>query len=397
MAAAALLIVCAAPPVHAWEYRELKEHVKARVSASLRNDDNVFRVPDGINVATPDGELRRSDWIYTLGAGVTLEIPVSRQRFAVSYDLTRTRYGHFTNLDFDGFEARATWYWEFGRRASGTAGVSRTETRADFATSLGRTPNTLTSTRAYVSGAYPFHAEWQVNWGLSHAQGRNSDALNQVSDNDGTTVFGELRHVTGRGSYVGLQGTYTKVDFINPLVTFAGVLDSSYTQYSLGIVGAYTLGGSSSITAALSQSRREPEASGGTSTSATTGSLALNWQPTGKTTLAVSIARDFSPPENITVSGSVANTYGMVLNWRATAKVSVRAQASWQDRNYLFAANNPALRRRDKTNVQSLSATYAVLDKLSLTLSGTREQRDSDLQQAVYRTKGFGVTAELAF
>lgn len=378
-------------PAVAWD------NVNLRASASFRMDDNVFRLPDGVNAVTPDGSLTRSDLIRTLSAGITAEIPVSRQKFLFSYDINQSHYSNFSNLDFEGSDARALWKWEFGRLATGTAGISQTKSLADFSTSLGREPNTLTVTRQFVNGSYPFHANWQANWGLSRTEARNSDPFNRVSDNDAGSVNGELRYVSGQGNYVGIQWTRSAADYLYPVVVGATISDNSYKQDSVGLLAGYNIGGSTSLQTSLSRARRDPAQTGRSATTATTGTASLNWQPTGKTTLAIIAARDFSPPENITVSGSVANSLSLVATWRATAKISARANAGWLNRDYLFVPGAGTTQRRDTTTTQGVSVSYAALDQLSITLAASRESRDSDLPSAVYNTRGASLVVDLSF
>ena len=392
MALTAMLFPSAALPA------ELREYVKLRMSTTLRTDDNVFRLPSGASATTASGATARGDVIKTVAGGVSAEIPISRQRLLLSYDINRFLYSKFTTLDFDAHDRRATLRWEVGRLATGSAGVAQSKSISDFATTLGRAANVLTVTREFVNGSYPFHANWQVNGGVSRAKSRNSEALNRVSNNDSSSVNGEVRYVTGNANYLGLQWTRSMVDFPNPLTSTGGTpVDNSYKQQSVGVIAGYNVSGVSNMQGSLSRSIRDPAQAGASNSTATTGSLSFNWLPTLMTTLSLYLARDFAAPDNITVTGSVADSIGLTAVLRPTSTISLRANAGWQNRNYLFVPGLSTARRNDTTTNQSVSVAYAAHERLMITLAATNEHRGSDLPAAVYNTRGVSLAMELNF
>ncbi len=392
VALAAILLPGAVFPAGAWEY------VKLRMSTSLRTDNNVFRLPEGSSATTPSGEPARGDVITTMAIGASVEIPISRQRLALSYDINRLRYANFTGLDFNARDGRAVWNWEAGRLLTGSAGISQTKSISDFATTIGRVANVLTVTREFFNVAYPFHTNWQLNGGVSHVKASNDQTSNRVSDNDANTINGELRYITGNANYLGLFGTRSAVDFPNALTAADGTrFDNSYKQNTAGATAGYNVSGVSNLQASISRSQRVSAQAGSSSSTATTGSLAFNWLPTGMTTVGLRLARDFAPPDNITVTGSVANSFGLNASWRPMTKIIVRGNAGWLNREYISSPGLSTTRRQDKTTNQSVSLAYAAHDRLMITLAATNEHRGSDLPSAVYTTRGVSLVADLNF
>lgn len=389
----AVAMAITAPVAYAWEY------VKLRTSTSLRVEDNVFRLPDGVNATTPSGERSRSDVIRTDSMGASLEVPLSRQQLLISYDANRSRYSKFSNLDFDGDDKRAILRWEFGRLATGDAGVTQTTTQTDFATSLGRRSNLRTSTQKFINYSYPFHPWWQFSGGVSQTESSNSDFTNRVSDSitDGANL--ELRYAPGSGNFIGVRTNHITSKFPNPGVVAGLPVDNGYTQNALALVAGYVPGGASSLQFTLGQSRRAPNDTSRNPTTGATGSFAASWLPTGKTSVSLVASRDFAPAENITTSGSVANILQLGLAWNATAKISVRGDLGYQKRNYsltpLSAVQLP--QRADTTTSAGLSLNYAAHDRLSLALSFRQEQRTSTLPGTDYAAGIVSASAQLNF
>lgn len=387
-------LAVAAPAVGAWEYVDL------RASTSVRADSNVRRLPDGVTATAPDGSRARSDVISTYGVGASLDLPMSRQRLLLSYDITQSKHATFSNLDFDGEDGRAILYWEVGRLATGQAGVTRTRTQADLADTLGGASNLRTSTRKFIDARYPFHANWQLNGGISSTESVNSDTLNRVSDSTTDGVNLELRYVGGAANFLGVRAAYSEASFPNPTVIGGVPIDNGYKQQSYTLVAGYTTGGASSLQMSIGQSRRRSNDSFRGTSTGFTGSLAFNWSPTGATNLSLTAAREFSPAENVTTSGSLSETLEFSAGWKPTATLTVQARVGNKRRNYTLTSGLLAgvpVPRQDDTRTMGLSVSYAAHARLTLSISAQREQRDSSLPGLDYTADIVSAMAQLNF
>jgi len=133
----------------------------------------VFRVP---NSAGPE-----SDTYRTTSLGLSLDVPVSRQRFQAGYTWNATRFNRFTDLDFDGHDARALWVWQVGNDLSGQLGYTETFALAPFAYLQSTTPDPLKTRVAFLNAAYLVTRVWRVSGrgGRVPADERRSDASGQ--------------------------------------------------------------------------------------------------------------------------------------------------------------------------------------------------------------------------
>ncbi len=384
----------AAPAAGAWEY------VTLRSSVAIRMEDNVQRLPDGASLTAPDGSTGRSDIIRTFSVGGSLDLPLSRQRLLLSYDINRSEYDKFTNLDFDGDSKLGTLRWELGPKLTGDAGVSQTTNQTDLADTLGRRSNLRTTTQKFFNARYPVLKRWSVGGGVSRTDSTNDDPVNRISDSatDGANL--DLRYEPDRGNYLGIRTNRSEVSFPNRPVIGALAANNGYQQDALSVIAGYAPGGATSLQLSVGQTRRTPNQPFLSASTGTTGSLAIAWAPTGKTTVNFNASREFAPAEDITTDNSVIESVLLGVGWRATEKLNARGELSYQKRDFGLIQSPLSLltgNRSDVTTFSRLSLNYAAHGKVSLSLSWGQEQRDSTLPGGDYKAGTIAATVRVVF
>ncbi|WP_426177884.1 glycosyltransferase [Massilia sp. TWR1-2-2] len=83
------------------------------------HDDNLLRVPDG---APAFGNQRGDSW-YQADAGLLFDHTYSRQRLSAHAKLSKVKFQHFEQLDYDGKDLQAKWNWQVGNHWEGTLGT----------------------------------------------------------------------------------------------------------------------------------------------------------------------------------------------------------------------------------------------------------------------------------
>lgn len=376
------------------------ENLQLRAGAGLRYDSNVFRAPSGVEVRAPDGSTGRSDSITTLNAGATVILPVSRQQFLFSADLTQNRYSKFSNLDFDGEDLRGIWRWELGPWLTGDLGTSRSKYLANFATTLNNNRNVRTSDLTFFNLNYPFHANWRLTFGATEGTQKNSDPGNRLSDNDTSTRTYGLQYVTGSGNYVGVQGSTLETRFKNLFTVRGSPFNNSYDQNSVSAVVGYSPSAISRFQGSLGRTRRDPQQPGQPETSGTTGSLLFNWRPTGKTGITVDYSRDFGPAVDVITASSTARTLTIAPTWAVTNRITLLGTLRRQERDYLDPTGlvPGGSNRRDRINAYGLVAVYTPpIEHVVVNFSAQREERRSNISGADYLVNVIGATVQYSF
>lgn len=394
LGAAGLASASCAAAAATWEY------VTLRAASSLRFEDNVQRLPDGVSFTTPEGNAVRSDVIHTNSAGATVDIPLSRQRLQLSYDVNRNKYENFTNLDYKGDSKRATLGWELGPRLTGDAGVSKTTNQSEIADSISRRQNLRTTTRKYIDARYPLLRQWRVGGGYSVVDSVNSDPVNQVSDSATDGMNFDIRYEPAAGNYLGFRANHIDVSYPNPVVISGFSFDNGYSQNDYKLIAGYAPGGQNSVQLAFGQNVRKPNESVRGTATGTVGSLDLVWVPVGRTTINLGAQREYAPPQDITTDNTVVDSLLVGAGWRATAKITVRGDLSYVNRKYALGQTSlltglPA--RSDTTTFGRFSLTYAAHDRVVLSFSMRQEQRESTVPGNNYSANTVSTTVQVTF
>jgi glycosyltransferase involved in cell wall biosynthesis len=83
------------------------------------HDDNLLRVPDGV----PGFDNQLGDSWYQADAGVLFDHTYSRQRLSGHAKLSKVKFDHFQQLDYDGKDIQAKWNWQVGNHWEGVLGT----------------------------------------------------------------------------------------------------------------------------------------------------------------------------------------------------------------------------------------------------------------------------------
>lgn len=316
-AAAGAALVLPATPVFAQISDTLRPYLYTRITF----DDNVFRAEN--NPA--------EDTITRLGAGVDVDVPVSRQRFGGALRGEQAMYNENDNLDHRNAEARALWNWVVGSRWSGDLSYRYLNTIASFDETAGRTKNNRTDTRAFGSASFLLTPDWELV-GSYMAETTRIENRAQV-DNDTGTLSGELRIALGPRTRIGARLSQSTADFLY-LEDVNGVLVSNdYTAYN-GSGTFYWQGtGKSSLTARIGFTNVQHEQITSRDVSSEAHRLDYLWAVTAATNLNFAVWRDASNREEV-AGVVVSNGVEFRPSWRATELLELSLQAFYEEIEY---------------------------------------------------------------
>ena len=353
------------------------DKLKLFAEEKITHDDNVFRFSRDLD---PVG-----DTYHTTSLGFNLDAPVSRQRFQVDYTWKATRFNHTHELDFDGYDARASWLWQLGNDLSGQLGYAETFSLASFAYIQSRTPDPLKTRQASLKAAWLVTPRWRLQTGWSGLEQTNGNPLLQASDINivGTDVT--LSYVTPANNSVGLNTRVEDGHFPNREFVPGSLLDTAYRQYSTGIVVDWSVSGVSRLTARGDHIRRRYENLPQSDVDGSTFLAEYNWKPTGKFSLAATGRRDISPYQDVQSSFVLVKGVSLRPKIDVTEKIDVSGVF---DYSRLYFLGDPGLvsggvqGRVDRVRSATATVSYRPVRSLTLLVSAQREVRSSNVVPA---------------
>jgi exopolysaccharide biosynthesis operon protein EpsL len=359
-------------------------------------DDNLLRVPEG---AAAFGGGRSDRW-WQREAGLLFDKTYSRQRISLVAKLSRYDFDRFKQLDYNGKDLQATWFWQLGNRLQGKAGMLQEQTLASY-TDLQSDQRNLRHRRArFAEGAWHFHPSWQVRAGLRRDTYNYELSAQRVNDRTEDAAEIELGYLPASGSTVGLVARRIEGRFPYPRGIGPAASGDGFTQDELKARVLWLATGSTSVDALIGYTRRDQAPHGFGRASGLMGRIHATYQPRGKVTYNAAVWRDFEPLESTDVSYTLNNGASVGARWDATAKIRIDANAARVRRQYAVGADIAGLGSvRDATRTRSLSATWSPKPTLQVKAMLAHEARSglAVLRSAAIRSNSMTLSASAQF
>jgi hypothetical protein len=367
------------------------------VSEALTHDSNIFRTPD-----------RTADTYSTTSLFGGFDQRISRQRVFGKATVGANRYMDKTQLNNNSYSLLAGLDWETIGSLSGNRGVSASQGLSSPAVSgvaVAATRNLAqtesVNARIRYGGASLLSIEGAVGY-------------SKVNYGDSAYVAGESKRDTGSlGLYyhpggplrLGVAGRVVHTDTPQAFqqVTGGPFLPNTAKSENLDLIVDYTLSGLVSTNARLSYTRQTNSGIAGADFSGVTGSLGVNYRPTGKLSFNLRAARDAGlnayffesevieftnqGPVPTRVTGQyqtspITNLLGLSASYAATGKVNVDAGVSYSRAKLLSTvqrvgfANQPGADTTDISKIAYIGAHWAIARNWGLGCNLGHEQRD---------------------
>ncbi|MES2757525.1 MAG: XrtB/PEP-CTERM-associated polysaccharide biosynthesis outer membrane protein EpsL [Pseudomonadota bacterium] len=320
------------------------------------HDDNLLRVPDGL----PGFDNQLGDAWYQADAGLLFDHTYSRQRISGHAKLSKVKFDHFRQLDYDGKDVQAKWNWQVGNHWEGTLGTLYNQTLAPYTDFRSDRRNLREQRRTFVDGAWRFHPSYRVR--AAAEREKFNYELREQSFNDRTETTWEFGadYLPASGSEMGLVARHVKGSYPNRRPLGQRVIDDDYDQDELKARVLWMASGSTTVQALAGWVKRRQPALGD-DTSGFYGRLNATYKRDSALSYKASLWRDFAPIESPLVSYTQNKGVSAGLTWDASAKVKLDANAAYERRKYnarlLPVAGRGAL--EDAIRTASVRATWS--------------------------------------
>ncbi len=319
------------------------------------HDDNLLRVPEG----QPGFDGTRADSWWMREGGLIFDKTYSRQRISIVAKLSKYDFDHFKQLNYDGKDLQATWFWQLGNHLEGKVGTTYQQVLAPYTDFQSNERNLRRSRSHFAEGAWRFHSSWRVRTGFQRDKYDYELFAQRYNNRTEDASEVELDYLPSSGSTVGLVARRVKGKYPYPRPVGPNLLNDNFTQDELKARVLWIATGSTTFDALVGYTRRDQPSFGTGKTSGVAGKVKATYQPRGKMTYRAAVWRDFAPLESTVVSYTLNKGASVGAQWDATAKIKVNADAVYERRNYnardTFAGTGDI---RDSIRTQSLSATW---------------------------------------
>lgn len=378
----------------------LNDTMELYAAETLTHDSNVFRLSDAANANAILGSSQRSDIVSRTEFGLNFNLPVSRQSFVASLNSNRTHFGHYSDLDFTGRNARAAWLWQAGDRLNGELGYSETKTLASFSDVQSRIVNPLLTQRSVASANYLVTPRWQLQAALTQTDRKNDNPTRRQNDSELRDLDLGINYISPAANKISLTVHQTDGRMPNDQLVLGNLLGNDYTQRGVGLAADWNVSAKSHLKARLDHVRRNYDVAEQRNWSGTLGQVTYDWKISEPLTLSARAQRDISQTEDIQTYFVLLK--GISLRPTLTLSSKTRISANWERsiRDYLgdvttVVGNAPM--RSDTVQALGATMTYEPIPKLTLSFTVQREKRSSNAALADYEVNVMYLSARYAF
>lgn len=343
------------------------------VGIAYTYDDNLLRLPDDY-----PGFGQRSDRMLQGTAGLLFERTYSRQQLYAQAKLTKVKFDHFSQLDYDGKDAQARWKWQLGDAFSGTLEGAYVQTLAPYTDFHGDERNLRTQHRTHADIAWLVHPSWRLRAATGRDRFQYELAAQRFNNRTERLAEAGIDFVSRRGNYVGVVARRLEGEFPNKRVVGGTVIDEDFEQDELKARVSWRTSGITTLDVLAGYARRKHAVLGERDAGGANGRITLGYLPSGKTRITVAVYREFTPMEGSIVSYSLNKGASVSAIYAMTGKTRLNASYSREQRDYVARVALPqGIELSDTLTNAQLGMTYEATRNIQLSLSGFRQQRSS--------------------
>jgi len=369
------------------------------VGLTQQHDNNLFRLPDGINPLPLTGQSARADRITTATLGVNLKKAYSLQQFEASYEHISNRYATYAYLDNEADNARAAWRWQFTPRLKGNLSFNRSQALVSFGdyTNYG-TKNLRTNTATRLDADWNvFGNGWHLRGGAEQNRSRNSQLFTQDEGSRVASADFGVRYVFPSSNWIDFITRSGEGEFLGRSIDIPNQLDTGFRDRRHE-VRAYWMHGKTILEGGLGYAARDYDHFASRDYGSGIGNLKWTWTPTGKLALIVSWKRDLAAFTDATSSYYQQDIYSIAPVWQVDAKLRLSLKFDNIRRDYRGPVTLlPFVARNDRSNIAQLSAEWTPLRALTVSGYYLDDSRDSSLRGSDYSARILGASVRLDF
>ncbi len=391
--------VAALGPFTAFAQATTARNVSVRLGERLSHEDNLYRLPEGLDPAPFVGNgAQRDDTVSTTFVTLAGRWLEGTQRVVLDASAAVNRFASNGDLDNTSGRAALDWDWRFGRRWSGTLGGGRDRTLAGFADTLSLDKDLFDTTRYQSTVRIDAGPRWQATASAHSADtihanpARRRDDLSLESDSVG------VEYHTPRADRLGLEYTKARADYPEQAL-MAGIGSASdYDERMARLELGYVFTTKLALDASAGRIERRYALAPEGDFAGPVWNAALDWRPAESVRLGLRRYRELKAHVDAESDHFVASGAQVTASWRPVDKVELAFALSREAQRYIGADADPALaQRHDEPFSGSLEVNFVPREHAAFALAYRQESRGSNRLRFDYDAAALSLSAELRF
>jgi exopolysaccharide biosynthesis operon protein EpsL len=381
-------------------HADQQDTISYSVGLTHQYDNNLFRLPSGVNPQPLVGKSARDDRITTATLGIKFSKAYSLQQLEASYEHISNRYDTYDFLNHDADNFRGAWRWQLTPRLTGNLTANRTQALVSFGDFRNYNTRNLRTNTAFRADAdwNVFRNGWHLRGGVERNRTSNSQVFVQDEGSEVTGADLGLRYVFPSSNWIDYvsstgQGTYLgrRLDPVNQLDDGFRDTRNELRIYWLAH-GKSLIEGSVGYLARNNNHYSSRDYSGGV------GSLKWTWTPTGKLALVVSWKRDMAAYTDVASSYYLQDVYSISPMWQVSAKIRLSLKFDHNTRDFRGPVTLlPVTARHERSDTAQFVAEWTPLRALNISGYLIEDRREANQAGFSYQDRIAGANVRLDF
>jgi hypothetical protein len=377
-----------------------ERNVHVRVGKRLTREDNLYRLPTGIEAQDLLGaEARSDDLVNSTSVALAGRWVHDDQEVVLDAAAAANRFADNGNLDNTSGSALLDWNWRLGSRWSGKTGGRRERALASFANTLSLDKDLLDTTSYHVDTRFAAGARWSALASARESTTSHDSEARRRDDVEIRSGAVGLEYRTPRENHLGLEYRQTRAEYPAQALVLGTGSASDYEERGANATLGYVLTDKVLLKASVGHVERTYELASRGDFSGEVWSAGLTWLPTESTQIALRRYRELKAHLDVESDHFVATGESVVATWMPIEKIGLSLQLSREEQRYIGAADDvlvgPA--RYDTPLLGSVRFTYTPGERTSLEVAYRDETRDSNRPRFDYDAAAVSIAGEFRF
>lgn len=392
--AAAIAALCSAQAAA----QDSERNFDVSVGARLMRDDNLFRLPDGIDPSLLGAATsRRGDDVSSTSVGVAGRWHMGEQEVALDASAAANRFAENGSLDYTSGRASLDWNWRLAERWSGRFGAGKDRTLSSFANTESLEKDVRDADAYYGDLRMAFAGRWAAFARGRSATTTHDNAVRERDDVEQDEASVGLEYRTPRSSRIELGLREASARYAPDRFAASTGSPSDYDEESARVVLGYALTDGVSLESSVGYVRRDYAFADRGSYSGRVWSAGLKWSPTEAWQVAFGRSHDIKAHLDAESDHFLATGENLSVAWLPTTELRVGLRATREDQKYIAADALLGPPRRDEPITGAFVMTYAPFEHASFELTALQEQRASTNGRFDYDAAALSLAADVRF
>jgi exopolysaccharide biosynthesis operon protein EpsL len=366
-------------------------------SAGVTYDDNLFKLPSGVDPQLAIGQPIKSDVIQTESLGINLDKKYANQEIVFRGSTTNNKYNTFSNLNYTNTVYSAAWNGNLASRLSVGVSDSRTQSLNTFADIHVYTRNLTTVDTTRLNADCWIQSNWHLTFGATGSKTTSSQSvINNQSYTSKVAEWG-VKYTPANGSTIALVSRVIQNESINSPLNYYLLVDTQSTDTQKELDVNWLLSGKSVLSGNLISINHQNPTFYQRNFSATAGGLNYFYSISDKTSLNISFNRAISSWYDFSSSYSMIDTFSIAPSWQISAKTIMHIAASRSKANYFGPIVPNATPRFDEIQSQTLGLDWTPQRSVTLSTSFQSSLRYSNFTSYEYDDRSASLSVQITF